>query len=579
MRKLSFFIIMLCLLFYAGTASAEAVGAWNSGGGDLDIALPGKEGKRVCVSNLIGVDGDASVDIDFYGSWGDKVPITADLAAGQTVFTSLITQADTGIGTTAAVVIQRADNTFAEYGKLASFTTTAPTVAAATTGAFKKGDVIWEMDMLLNSIENHPATAADFGNDRGLFCGPPNSPVMAITTGAGLIEGMFGYYVDNNFNHPNGAPVGSFYGIADETGGLALPGIPGKRIVVTGINFTLVGAGDDINILTWTGLKTDQSYFSADEVATQTELSARADPGFADTSAWFFYERADGTYAEIQLVTSYDADGDAITSAALDHDYKENDTIRLAEVLRISSNSVDTIQAVDNQYGLFTVPVGYPVGIYSTESDGIIMGLFGYYEDAKASRRTLAQYTSDDAATSTVAGALSLALPGFPGKKTCVTSITLDPTSATTDDLYFYHETQTKSASAGGTASLTADLAAAGTALTWQTHQGSDSIAQAGYVVIQSPDGDRADLVKMTATTETAGTATAAHVTQAFPDGSYVTEMENPGTGWAYTNIIGAGARTVSHPEGIFCGPVGSPIGVRIEGANSQLEHISGFAE
>ena len=578
MRKLSIFIIMLCLLFYAGTASAQAVGAWNAfGASDLDLALPGRDGKRVCVTYLYSVDGTGSSDIDFYGSSGDRAMISTDVAAGETVLASVTGSTASGVGTTAHVVIQRASGVVAEYGKLASFTSLAPTLADVSTTAFKRGDYIYEMDVLLHSYDNHSNVAANFSNDRGLFCGPPNSPLLALAGTGSWIEGMFGYYVENDFTHPRGAPAGTWNGLAASGVNtmLALPGVEGQRLVITGFGADLNAADDDINWYTWTGLQTDQARLSADEVAGQTAITAIADPGFADTSAYVFFERADGTYGELSLMSAYTAGGgvDAITTEALENGYFENDTIRLAEVLRISDDSIETIIAISNPYGLFTAPVGYPVGMVSEETDGKLNYLIGYYEDANAKRRTLANYTADDTATSTVAGSLSISLPGFPGKRTCVTSITIDPTTGGSDDVWFYTATQPRQST-----KLTADLSAAGTAITWVSEQGADNIGDV-YVVLQSPDGDRSDLVLMSAASETSGTATAAHVTQAYPKGSTVTEMENLPTSWILLNGVGNDAKTLSHPEGLFCGPIGSPIGARLDGSDSQVEQISGYAE
>lgn len=575
MRKLSIFIIMLCLLFYAGTAFAEAVGVWNAfGSGDNDLSLPGKQGKRVCVSNLYLIDaGTATSDIAFYGSSGDKTYLTGDEAIGQTVLASSTTAAVNGIGTTAHVILQRASGIVAEYGLLASYAALAPTLTAATTVAFYKGDQLWEMDIILSPFNDIPTTATSIENERGLFCGPPNSPLLMLSTADAWVEGMFGFYVDNDFSGPIGAPVGSFLGDAagGDLAGLALPGVAGKRIVVTGFGSDLVGADDDINWYTWTGLATDESTFSADEAIAQTTLSARADPGFADTLAGpFFYERADGTYADIKVVSSYTSGG-VITSSATEKAFKEDDHIRLAEILRVADDSIESIIAISNPYGLFTVPTGKPVGILSEETDGVLNYLIGFYEDANAPRRTVANYTSDDTATGT--GGALIALPGFEGKRTCVNSITFTPTTGGTDDMFFY-----TAAGPVNSAWLSEASAAADTSLVWISEQGADNIADTAYIVLQSADGDKADLVLLSDATITTGTATAGHVNQAYPKGSRVIEMENLATGYILLNGVGAG-QTISNAQGLFCGPVGSPVGARLAGANSQIEQMSGYAE
>lgn len=391
-----------------------------------------------------------------------------------------------------------------------------------------------------------------------------------LSTADAWVEGMLGFYVDNNFN--SGGPVGSFLGDAagGDLAGLALPGIKGKRIVVTGFGTDLVGADDDLDWYTWTGLQTDETTFGADEAIAQTTLTARADPGFADTSAFFFYERADGSYADIKAVSNYTSGG-VITSEAIEKAFKKNDLIRLGEVLRVADDSVETIIAISNDYGLFTVPVGRPVGMVSEETDGILNYLIGYYEDASNSRRTVANYTSDDTATGTD-GAL-IALPGFPGKKTCVNSITFTPTTPGTDDLYFYTAVQPFNS-----AWLDEAEAAAGTSLSWISEQGADNIADTAYIVLQSADGDKADLVLLSDATLTGGTATAGHVNQAYPKGSKLYEMENLAGSYILLNGAGSG-QTISNERGIFCGPIGSAIGARLAGNNSQIEQMSGFAE
>ena len=562
MKKLTIVLTLISVLAFAGVAFGEAVIAF--GDSDVDIALPGKEGYRLCISGFQYDADGATDDITFYGSSGDKTYLTGDEAIGQTVFASATTAAVSGIGTTAITVLQRANGLYAEYGLLASFTAKAPTWTAATTAPFYEGDELVEMDLVLHTFNNVGTDAAEIENPHGLFCGPPNSPVLAIASAGAWFEYMSGFYVPNEALE---GPVGAFSGLA--AGMIALPGKPGARIVVSGIGADLNAADDDVNVVTWTGLNTGKSHYTADEAIGQTSLSVLSDPGFSDTAAYVISERADGSYAELHKLSGYATT--TMTSGALVHAFKEDDVIYETEALRITDDFVAAAYTLSNEHGLFTVPAGYPVGVYSEESDGVLDYVIGYY-DPVGGREILATMIPDDTATGAVGA--KAALPGFPGKRTCITSFSYDPTTASTDELYLYTAVQPFDS-----AIMSGDKAAASTTILWNSREGADNFADDAYVVIQRPDGTSADLMLLTAASSTGATITAAHMTQAYPAGSTVFEMETNAAHFTLTDPVADAATVYENPNGLFCGPVGSPVAIRIAGANSQIEYMTGFAE
>lgn len=566
MRKLTIFIMLLCSLAFAGEVAAEAI--MVLGDADVDIALPGKSGKRLCISEFQYDADGAGDDITFYGSSGDRTKLTGDEAIGQTVFASKATATATGIGTTAATVLQRANGLYAEYGLLASYTALAPTWTAATTAPFYAGDDLIEMDLTLQVFSDIGTTAATIENDNGLFCGPPNSPILAIGSAGVWFEYMAGFYVDNE---AISAPVGAFFGSSNGSGTamLALPGKKGAQIMVTGIGADLVSADDDINIVTWTGLATGRTHYTADEAAGQTSLTVATDPGFASTAAYVISQRADGSYAELHKLSNYSTT--TMTSSALANAFKDDDLIYETEALRIADDWVAAAYVLSNEHGLFTAPPGYPVGIYSEEADGILDYLIGYYFPV-GDRIELATMIPDDTATGNVGA--KAALPGFRGKRTCITSFSYDPTTASTDELYLYTAVQPFDSA------VTEDNeSAASTSVDWISREGADNFSDTAYVVIQRPDGTAADLMLLSAAAETGATVTAAHMTQAYPAGSLVFEMETNAAHFTLTNPVADSATVYENDKGLFCGPIGSPVALRIAGANSQIEYMTGYAE
>jgi len=560
------FIALVCVLTFSGVAFAEsvAVGVWGNDS-DVDIALPGRDGYRLVITGINYTADTATDDITVYASTGDKTQLTGDEAIGQTVFASKTTAAASGIATTAITVLQRANGEYAEYGLLASYSALAPTWTAATVAPFYEGDELIEM-YAMDKFNNIGTAAVDLTNQHGLFSGPPDSPILLIGSTGVFFEYMTGFYVPNGT--AAGLAVGGFQGVTDDDTGIALPGKQGYRIIVTGIGLDGDGVDDDLLVRTWTGLNSGKSYYTADEASGQTALSVRSDPGFSDTAAWVISERSDGSYAELHKLSDYSTT--TMTSGALDKAFKDGDLIYETEVYKELDDWVDAAYTLNNEHGLFVGPANQGLGFMLDDTSGIVDYVVGYYESVSKGRRELAHYIPDDTAT----GALGseAALPGFAGKRTVVTSISYDPTTASTDELKFYVAVQPFDS-----ARLTADVAAAGTALTWTSLQGADNFADTAVVVLVHPAGNYAELGVLSAATAT--TATIGALDNAFPKGTIVYEMVTNAAHYTLTNPVADSETVIENDNGIFAGPVGSPVGVTLDGANSQIHYLTGYAE
>ena len=566
MRKFSILIIALSLVCFTGVTFGEALSTGVWGDSDVDIALPGKDGYRLCISGFQADADGAGDDITWYGSSGDSTVLTGDEAIGQTVFASKQTAAQSGIGTTAITVLQRANGEYAEYGLLASFTALAPTWTAATVALFYKGDYLIEMDLTLDVFNDIGTAAFTIDNPNGLFCGPPNSPILAIGSAGVWFEQMYGFYSPNHII--DGTAVGGFQGATDDDTGIALPGKKGYRIILTGIGLDGDGADDDILIRTWTGLNTGLSYYTADEAAGQTALTVRSDPGFASTTAWVISERADGSYAELHLLSNYVTT--TMTSSALVQPFKDGDRIYETEVYKDWDDWVDNAYTLSNRHALLVGPVGQGLAVMLDDTSGIVDYLFGFYEDASKPRRTVAHYIPDDTATG-AAGA-EAALPGFAHKRTVVTSISYDPTTASGNNLKFYVAVQPFNS-----AITVGDNAAGATTLVWTSMQGADNFSDTAVVVLVHPNGNYAELGVLSAATET--TATIGALDNAFPDGTTVYEMVTNAAHYTLTDPVANAETVIENNQGIFSGPIYSPVGVTLTGTDSQIHYLTGFAE
>ena len=153
-----------------------------------------------------------------------------------------------------------------------------------------------------------------------------------------------------------------------------------------------------------------------------------------------------------------------------------------------------------------------------------------------------------------------------------MTSISYDPTTASTDELKFYVAVQPFDS-----AMLTEDEAIGGTSLVWVSKQGADNFSDTAVVVLVHPNGNYAELGVLSAASETAATIGA--LDNAFPKGTIVYEMVTNAAHYTLTNPVADAETVIENNNGIFIGPVGSPIGVTLAGANSQIHYLTGYIE
>ena len=565
MRKLTIFIMLLCSLAFAGEALAEATVVGSFGNTETDITLPGRDGYRLCIKGFQVTADTNTDDITIYARGGDRafVRLTSDAAIASTTMTSNLSASDSGVGTTAYVILQRSNGEYAEWETLASFSNLVP-ITAATDLPFYSGDYMYEVSSFM-VYNNLAAAAAVVSNESGLFCGPLDSGLAFDNTDGEDFENIYGrYYRDNE----DGRPVGWFEGVAAHP--VALPGKKGMRIVITSVAMDANSTADGINWYTWNGLQTSKTNFTADIAAGQTAMIVRSNPGFASTSGFFIAERANGDYAEIQAFSNYVTT--TITATALQYAFKEDDLLYEAELYGPEwANQLDTDHEISNEYGLLVGPVGQGLGMVLDNASSLIRWVTGFYEDASKPRRSLAASSPDRRDSAQVIGS-HLALPGFKGKRTCLTSIEIDPTTDTTDSVYYYVAVQPFDS-----ATLTADVAATGTSLTMTSDQGTANIATTALVVLQHPSGSYAELGLLSASSET--TATIAALSAPFPDGSKMFEMVTNVGAYTLTTMEGTAAVTINDPDGFFCGPVGSPVAVAVDGASSHIDYLTGYAE
>jgi len=563
------FIIAVCLLLYAVPAIAgggKAIANFGNAS-QVDLAIPGKAGLQTCISE-IQYDADSAGDnIVVYWRGGDraKTYITADLAATGTVFTSATTAAVSGIGTTAIVVVQRADGEYGEYGLLASFGTTAPTFTAATTVDFKAGDIMYEMTEAFTFADIGTA-ATVIENEHGLFCGPVNSPILIVGETGVFYEQVFAYYREPNEEKP----VGAFIGESLNLQTIALPGIAGKRIVITGWGMDAANTTDDLNIYTTTGINSGSSMITADAAAGQTDLVIVTDPGFSSSTDYAIIQRADGMSAEMIDLTSITTTA-VVSAQNLQNAAKAGDVLYEAELLIEFRDMGTDAVALSNEHGLMVGPVGKPLGIMLDDTDSLLDYVIGYYEDAKGSRQTLATYSVDFLDTANYGR--RLALPGVPGKNTCITGVSFDVTTAS-DDLAFWVATMPYD-----TAFLTTAVVADVTTTVHKQPGSDDDISDTAQMVIQRPDLIYAETFDYTSAVDNDSGIATDGIRHAFPVGSKMFEME---TSAVYnTNIftVGTGVTTYEKDEGFFCGPTGSPVAVTLAGTDSIIHYLTGFAE
>jgi len=153
-----------------------------------------------------------------------------------------------------------------------------------------------------------------------------------------------------------------------------------------------------------------------------------------------------------------------------------------------------------------------------------------------------------------------IALPSKSGYRVCVAGWKFDATNAT-DDINVYSRT-------GDETYITADVAAAGTEITLAASTG---IATNAVVIIERSDGTYADIKSLSAI-GTDLVATIGALDKAFKKGDRVFEV---GILWEYADVGTDAAEFTSGGSGLFCGPVGSPLGAIID-ANLMI-YMSGF--
>ena len=567
MKKLTIVFTLFIALAMTSVAFGGAMAVGVFGDSDVDIALPGKDGFQLCISGFQADADGAGDDITWYGSTGSRTVLTGDEAIGQTVFAAATTAAVNGIGTTAITVLQRANGEYAEYGLLASYSSLAPTWTAATVALFYKGDHLIEMDLTIDVFADVGTAAFTMDNPNGLFCGPPNSPILAVGEAGLWFEQMYGFYIPNGT--AEGLAVGGFQGETSDTIGIALPGKEGYRIIVTGIGMDADGVDDDLNIYTWTGLDTGQSRYLADEAAGQTTLTLATDPGFTDTTdVWVISERADGSYAEMNQMTNYTGGEATVNTSVMA--FKKDDLFLETKLYKEIDDWVDAQYSLSNRHALVVGPANYGLAFMLDDTSGIMDYVFGYYQSVAKPRQTVAHYIPDDTATGTAGS--EAAIPGIQRKQTTVTSISYDPTTASSDELKFYVAVQPFNS-----ATLTEDEAIGGTSLVWVSKQGADNFSDTAVVVLVHPNGNYAELGVLSAADSTS--ATIAALDNAFPKGTIVYEMVTNAAHYTLTDPVTDAEVVIENNNGIFRGPVGSPVGVTLDGSNSQIHYLTGFIE
>lgn len=192
MRKIVFAVLALCLMAVPAFAGDWLpVGAFDNS--DTDIAIPGRSGYRTCVTAFKYDATNATDDINFYvkvGGLGNETVLSADEAAGQT---AISTEYEDGIATDAVVIYERADGTYADIKTLSGNATTGVLTSAAIDRAFKKGDKVYETQVLFEYADVGTDATEITSSGAGLFCGPVGSGIGAVIDNNLMIY-MSGFY-------------------------------------------------------------------------------------------------------------------------------------------------------------------------------------------------------------------------------------------------------------------------------------------------------------------------------------------------------------------------------------------------
>ena len=146
------------------------------------------------------------------------------------------------------------------------------------------------------------------------------------------------------------------------------------------------------------------------------------------------------------------------------------------------------------------------------------------------------------------------------------------PTTASGNSLRFYVAVQPFDS-----AKLTGNKAAGATTLAWASMQGADNFSDTAVVVLVHPNGNYAELGVLSAASLTAATIGA--LDNAFPKGTIVYEMVTNDAHYTLTGPVADAETVIENNKGIFCGPIGSPVGASLSGTNSQIHYLTGFVQ
>ena len=191
MKKILFIVVAICLMVAPVYADWLPVGAFDNS--DADIAIPGRSGYRTCVTAFKYDATNATDDIKFYvkvGGLGNETVLSADEAAAQT---AISTEYEDGIATDAVVIYERADGTYADIKTLSGNATTGVLTSAAIDRAFKKGDKVYETQVLFEYADVGTDATEITSSGSGLFCGPVGSGIGAVIDNNLMIY-MSGFY-------------------------------------------------------------------------------------------------------------------------------------------------------------------------------------------------------------------------------------------------------------------------------------------------------------------------------------------------------------------------------------------------
>lgn len=180
------FLILLALVLFVAPvyADGENGGAGAFDNSDVDLALSGKSGFRLCL-NTIAYDASAATDdISFYLPTGDTASLTTAITAAET---DIVLVSSAGIATDAVVMFVHPDGRYAETKTLTSLTST-----AAVDYAYPINTKVYELAefQVWASVGTDPATLSV---SSGFLCTPRGMGIATIIE-AGVMTYMSGFY-------------------------------------------------------------------------------------------------------------------------------------------------------------------------------------------------------------------------------------------------------------------------------------------------------------------------------------------------------------------------------------------------